>query len=64
MMSTTSLPDCIVSETTVESLEADVITPELLFPPTIVRRQIEAIRRKRACPGIARFLSSERGLIG
>jgi len=34
------------------------------FPPTIVRRRIEAIRRKRACRGIALFLSSERGWIG
>jgi hypothetical protein len=34
------------------------------FPPTIVRRQIEAIRPKRACPGIALSLSSERASIG
>lgn len=32
--------------------------------PTIVRRQIEAIRPKRASPGIALSLSSEKGLIG
>jgi hypothetical protein len=31
--------------------------------PTILRRRIEAIRLKRACPGIALSLSSERGLI-
>ena len=34
------------------------------FPPTIVRRRIEAIRRKRACWGSALSLSSERGWIG
>jgi hypothetical protein len=34
------------------------------FLPASVRRQIEAIRPRRAFPGIALSLSTEKGLIG
>jgi hypothetical protein len=63
MVSTSLLPGFMVKRQLSFS-RLTTLAQDSFFPPTIVQRQIEAIRPKRACPGSALSLSSERGLIG